>query len=52
MDDLAAELQRLVAAPPEQIETALLIHTQVLQDFHDFNDFLYIAEELLRVPDL
>jgi len=52
LEDLAAELQRLVAAPPEQIETTLLIHPQVLQDFHDFNDFLDLADGLLRVLDL
>ena len=49
LEDLARELQRLVASPPEEIETTLLIHPRVLQDFHDFNDFLLIADDLLRV---
>ena len=49
LEDLATELQRLVAAPPEEIETTLLIHPRALQDFHDFNDFLEVADELLRV---
>lgn len=52
LEDLSTELQRLVAAPPEQIETTLLIHPQVLQSFHDFNDFLHIADELLRMLGL
>jgi len=30
----------------------LLIHPRVLQDFHDFNDFLGLADELLRVLEL
>lgn len=42
--DLAAELGVLAAADVDAIETTLLIHPHVLQDFHDFNDFLEIAE--------
>ena len=49
MEHLATELQNLVSAPPEELETTLLIHPRVLQDFHDFNDFLTVADELLRV---
>jgi hypothetical protein len=52
LEDLATELQRLVASPPEEIETTLLIHPRVLQDFYDFNDFLEVADELLRVLEL
>jgi hypothetical protein len=52
LEDLAAELQRLVAAPPGDVETTLLIHPQVLQDFHDFNDFLEVTDELLRLLGL
>lgn len=48
--DLARELQRLAAADPEQIETTLLIHPFVLNDFLEYNDFLDIAEE--TVADL
>lgn len=43
--DLVAELQVLAAAEPEEIETTLLIHPQVLNDFLDYNDFLGVAEE-------
>ena len=49
LEDLATELQHLVASPPEEVETTLLVHPQVLQDFHDFNDFLEIADEALRM---
>lgn len=52
LEDLATELQRLVDAPPERIETTVLIHPGVLQDFVDFNDFLDIADEALRTMGL
>jgi uncharacterized protein len=43
LSDLIAELRTLAAAP-ETIETTLLIHPDVLNDFLDYNDFLGIAE--------
>lgn len=52
LEDLATELQRLVELPPEELETTLLIHPRVLHDFRDFNDFLGVADELLRVLGL
>jgi hypothetical protein len=52
LEDLATELQRLAGSPPEELETTLLIHPQVLQDFHDFNDFLEVADEALRMMAL
>ena len=52
LDDLAAELQRLAGSPPEQLETTLLIHPRILQDFHDYNDFLEVADEALRMMGL
>ena len=52
LEDLATELQRLVDAPPERIETTVLVHPRVLQDFADFNGFLDVADELLRMTDL
>lgn len=42
--ELAEELGRLAASDPDEIETTLLVHPQVLQDFADFNDFQEIAE--------
>ena len=46
--ELTAELQRLVQAPIAQIETTLLIHPRALVSFSDYNDFLDVAEHLLR----
>ena len=46
--DLRAELQALHAAPPEQIDTTLLIHPDVLQDFTDYNAFLVPAEAAIE----
>lgn len=50
LEDLARELQRLQSEP--DIETTLLIHPQVLQNFDDYNDFLDYAEALLRALEL
>jgi hypothetical protein len=44
---LRSELQRLADTPMEEIETTLLVHPQVLQDFLDYNDFLAKADALL-----
>ncbi len=45
--ELVAELNRLGAAPPEEIETTLLIHPHVLADFLDYNDFLDAADRAI-----
>lgn len=47
LNDLARELSLLVATPANQVDTTLLVHPQVLQDFLDYNDFLSKADELL-----
>ena len=44
LQDLVRELERLAEAPPEKIETTLLIHPQALADFMDYNDFLDVAD--------
>lgn len=44
------ELERLTQQT--DIETTLLIHPQVLQDFYDYNDFLYLADRLLVQMEL
>lgn len=49
---LAEELQRLIATPRSEIETAILIHPHVLNDFLDYNDFLAEADDLLDELDL
>ena len=45
LTSLQAELERLDANPA--IETTLLIHPRVLQDFADYNQFLETADALL-----
>ncbi|MFK8014861.1 MAG: DUF1415 domain-containing protein [Gammaproteobacteria bacterium] len=50
VDALQAELERLVAN--KEIETALLIHPWVLQDFAQYNQFLDIADALLAMMSL
>ena len=50
--NLASELNFLAEADPEQVETTLLIHPQVLGDFLDFNDFLEIADATVQALGL
>ena len=45
--ELQAEMRRLADTDPAEVDTTLLIHPQVLQDFYDFNDFLGLAEDAL-----
>jgi hypothetical protein len=52
MADLVAELNRLAESPPERIETTLLMHPRVLQDFADYNDFLDLAEGAVAALEL
>ncbi len=46
--DLAIEAERLLASAPDELETTLLVHPHVLGDFAAYNDFLDLAEALLR----
>lgn len=50
LDELAHELALLNV--DASVETTLLIHPQVLQDFYQYNDFLEAADELLVDMDL
>ena len=52
LEDLCGELQSLQAADPQDCETTLLIHPQVLGDFLDFNDFLDSADAAIAVLHL
>jgi len=49
---LRRELADLVAAPPAERDTTLLILPQCLLDFLDFNDFLQEADAVLESMDL
>ncbi len=44
LEELDRELDLLVATPAEDIDTTLLIHPTLFEDFLDFNDFLEVAE--------
>jgi hypothetical protein len=48
LDALCEQMQELVAADPEQVETTLLVHPNALLDFLDFNDFLGAADAALE----
>jgi hypothetical protein len=52
MEVLMAELELLAEASPEKIDTTLIIHPQVLNDFEDYNDFLDVADAALEEMDL
>lgn len=45
--DLHGAASELLASPPEQIETTVLLLTRHLQAFEDYNDFLDLADALL-----
>ena len=44
LETLMNELQELSDTDPEKIDTTLLIHPFVLNDFLDFNEFLDVAD--------
>jgi hypothetical protein len=46
--DLLDELLLLKEADPAKIDTTLLIHPDVLTDFLEFNDFLDVADDVLK----
>jgi len=45
LQDLLSELRALDVADPDQCETTLLIHPNVLASFADYNDFLRRADD-------
>lgn len=48
LEKLMEELQHLADADPDKIDTTLLIHPHVLNDFFDFNEFLDVADAALE----
>lgn len=50
--ELRQQMHALVTTDAAVVDTTLIIHPLVLQDFLDFNDFLGIADDLLREEDL
>ncbi|KAF1687236.1 hypothetical protein B1992_04435 [Pseudoxanthomonas broegbernensis] len=52
IEQLGEELLRLRDTPAERIDTTLLVHPYVLQDFLDYNDFLDQADALVEALEL
>ena len=48
LDDLERELRILAQATPQAVETTLLIHSQVLTEFLDYNDFLAVGDAAIE----
>ena len=52
LEQLGEELLLLRDAPAEQVDTTLLVHPHVLQDFLDYNDFLDRVDALVQALEL
>ncbi len=52
LEELDRELDLLVATVPEELDTTLLIHPTLFDDFLDFNDFLEVAEGVVDEHEL
>ena len=52
LEELDRELDLLVATPAEEIDTTLLIHATLFEDFLDFNDFLEVADDVVEEHEL
>lgn len=52
LEDLVKELEFLADADPAVVDTTLLIHPLVLQDFEDYNEFLDVADAALEELEL
>ena len=52
LEELDRELDLLVATPASDIDTTLLIHPTLFEDFLDFNDFLEVAEGVVDEHEL
>ena len=48
LEELDRELDLLVATPAEEIDTTLLIHATLFEDFLDFNDFLEVVDGVVE----
>lgn len=47
LEDLDAEIQLLLQTPADEVETTLLIHPNLFDDFLQFNDMLDLADNAL-----
>lgn len=48
LTDLETEIQALIAADPEAVDTTLLVLPYALGDFLDYNDCLFFADRLIK----
>jgi hypothetical protein len=51
-DELERELRLLADTPAEAVDTTLIVHPHVLQDFLAYNDFLDVADITVRTLGL
>jgi hypothetical protein len=47
LEELDSELDLLASTPSDEIDTTLLIHPTLFDDFLDFNDFMEIADDVV-----
>ena len=52
LEELDRELDLLMATPADEIDTTLLIHPTLFDDFLDFNDFLDVVDAAIDELDL
>jgi uncharacterized protein len=52
LEILGEELLRLRDTPADEIDTTLIVHPRVLEDFLDYNDFLEDADGLVEALEL
>ena len=52
LEQLAEELLLLRDTPADEVDTTLIVHPDVLQDFLDYNDFLDNADAAVEALDL
>ena len=52
LEELDRELDLLVTTPASEIDTTLLVHPTLFEDFLDFNDFLEVAEGVVDEHEL
>ena len=48
LEHLERELAALADTPADEVDTTLLIHPDVLEDFLDYNDFLELADHVVE----
>ncbi len=52
INKVVSEIELLTKAPTEKIETSILITPNILQDFDDYYDFLFLCNDILKQLNL